>query len=124
MDLFTKPWSDSGCIDLGPNGEEIATLQCIWPLFNNLINAALVLSSIVALFYIIWAGIRIITAQGDAEQISAGKKTLTFAIIGFVFIMLSFVVFNLVFGALGIEQNYVGPGEENRIEVTPFPDGE
>jgi hypothetical protein len=106
MNLFTRPWADSGCLN-DPSGDKIATLACIWPLFSNIINAAHALSGVVALIYIILAGVQIITANGDAEKISGGKKTLTFAIIGFVFIILSLVIFNLVFTVTGVDQNSV-----------------
>lgn len=109
MSLFTNPWRDSGCIHQTETGAEVARLSCIWPLLSNIINAALVLSVAVALIFIIWSGIQIITANGDPEKISGAKKTLTFAIIGFVFILLSFVIFNGMFGLLGISQDVVNP---------------
>lgn len=113
MNLFTKPWED--CLH-DPTGAQVATLKCIWPLFSNIINAALALSVAVALIFIIWSGIQIITANGDPEKISGAKKTLTFAIIGFVFIVLSFALFNGFFGILGVDQNVIAPDPEGGIE--------
>ena len=65
--------------------------------------------------------INIITANGDAEKISGAKKTLTFAIIGFVFIMLSLVIFNFVFKITGTPQNSVGIGDDGGVVITPAP---
>jgi hypothetical protein len=118
MDLFTRPWGD--CI-IDDGGNQIATLSCIWPLMSNLINAALVLSAVVALYYIIISGLRFISSRGDAQALENAKKTLTFAIIGFAFILLSFTFFNLIFTITGIENDVVAPNpnEGNRLEVTP-----
>jgi len=116
MDLFTKPWE--GCLVGGD--AQVATLACIWPLLSNLINAAIALSAAVALIFIIWSGIQLITANGDAEKISGAKKTLTFAIMGFVFIALSFVIFNFVFAITGTPQDNLVGGNRG-IEITPNP---
>ncbi len=112
MALFTRPWDESGCLHETASGTQVATLSCIWPLFSNIINAAIVLSSAVALIFIIWSGIQLITANGDPEKISGAKKTLTFAIIGFVFIAVSFALFNGFFGLLGVDQNVIVPDTE------------
>ena len=119
MNLFTRAWQDSGCIDPASGDAQVATLSCIWQLFSNIINAALAPSGVVALVFIIWSGIQIITANGDAEKISGARKTLTFAIIGFVFIMLSLVIFNLVFKITGTPQNSIGTGNDGGVVVTP-----
>lgn len=116
MDLFTEPWQESGCLTGGD--AQVATLACIWPLLNNIINAAIALSGVVALIFIIWSGIQLITASGDTEKISGAKKTLTFAIIGLVFILLSFALFNGFFGVLGIDQNVVSP-DRNGVNINP-----
>lgn len=98
MDLFTEPWTDSGCME-----GTIATLRCIWPLFHNLINASIVLSGVAALIYIMLGGIRYVTSRGDAEAIESARKTITFAIIGLVFVLLSFTIFNFVLDTIGVQ---------------------
>lgn len=119
MDLFTRPWGQ--CLDTTHSEYQVATLSCIWPLMSNIINAAIVLSAVVALYFIIISGIRFISSRGDTEAISNAKKTLTFAIIGFIFIILAFTLFNFVFTLTGIDQNAVtpNPSDGNRLEVTP-----
>lgn len=49
----------------------------------------LTLAGAVAVIFIIWGGINYITAFGDEAKAEEGKKTLTWAIIGLVFIILS-----------------------------------
>jgi hypothetical protein len=105
MNLFTTGWDQ--CLDKTKPEAQVATLSCIWPLMSNIINAAMVLSAVVALYFIIISGIRFISSRGDAQAIDGAKKTLTFAIIGFIFIILSFTLFNFIFTITGIEQDVV-----------------
>lgn len=112
MDLFTQPWADSGCLD----SHGVATLRCIWPLMNNIINAAIMLSGIAALFFLMWGGVKYITSRGDSAAVESAQKTITFAIIGLVVVILSFAIFNFVLGFLGIN-----PNDIYNAGVTPTP---
>jgi hypothetical protein len=120
MNFFTQPWEESGCI-VTSGESQVASLACIWPLLSNIINVAIAFSGVIALVFILLSGIKIITANGNSEQLSEAKKTLTFAIIGFVFIVLSFTIFNGVFTLLGIDQNVVGPNDNGGLKVDPAP---
>ena len=43
-------------------------------------------------------------SEGDPEKIATARKTLTYAIFGFVFILLSFVILNAIAKFTGVEQ--------------------
>lgn len=73
------------CLD-----NNVPTLGCIPIVFKNLITAALMFVGIVALFFIMYAGLSFVTAQGDPKKIEGARKTMTFAIIGLVLVLLSF----------------------------------
>lgn len=79
------------------------SLQCIFPLFKNVINAALMFAGIVALFFIIWSGIQLVRSGGDAKQVEGARKTLTFAILGLVLILLSFFIINFISYLTGVD---------------------
>ena len=81
-----------GCV----TAEGVATLSCIFPLFQNAVNAALIFAGVVALFFILFAGVKFITSGGDAKQVDGARQTLTYAIIGLVIILLSFFVINII----------------------------
>ncbi|MBU3979493.1 pilin [Patescibacteria group bacterium] len=51
----------------------------------------------IALLLIIFAGYKIIMSKGKPEAIQQGREQLTSAIVGLVFIIFSFVIFQLVF---------------------------
>lgn len=80
-----------GC---GENG--VATLDCIFPLATTIIYWALIFGGIVALFMIIFGGIRFITSGGDQKTVDTGKKTITYAIVGLILVFLSFFILNLI----------------------------
>ncbi len=83
------------CFYKGVNGE-VLTFNCIPYLFQNLLTWLFAFAGIAALFFIIFAGIKFITSGGDAKQVESARKTLTYAIIGLVVILLSGLILNLV----------------------------
>ncbi len=68
----------------------IPTISCIFVLFENVINFALGLAGVVALIFIIVAGIKLITSGGDSKKVASARSTLTFAIIGLLLVFFSF----------------------------------
>lgn len=92
----TPQWGD--CVVDG-----VATLACIPVLFTNIIDAAFLLSGTVAMFFIVVAGIKYITSGGDAKQAEGARKTLTYAIIGLVVVLLSFFIINVISAVTGNE---------------------
>lgn len=85
-----KDWT--GCTT--PEG--VATLDCIPIVFHNVVTAALLFAGVVAVFMIIYAGIRYTTSGGDPKAVEGAKNTLVWAIIGLVVILLSFAIINFI----------------------------
>ncbi len=63
----------------------------------RLISYFQLLASIVAIFYIFWAGFRMITAHGDEDTINAQKNHIKWGFVGLVFIVLSEVAVKKIF---------------------------
>ena len=94
------PVSDLGnCVQKG-----VATLACIPIVLQNIINVLVVVAGIVAVFLVIFSGYRFVMSEGDPEKIAVARKTLTYAIFGLVFILLSFVILNAIAKFTGVEQ--------------------
>ena len=89
-------WITGGCTETLRTSHVIATFNCIPIVFKNIVNAALVFAGVVAVFFIIFSGIKFITSGGDPKGVDAARKTLTFAIVGLVIILLSFFIINLI----------------------------
>lgn len=80
----------------------VATLNCVGPLFKNVIDALLAFAGVAALFLIIFSGIKFITSGGDPKQVEGARKTLTYAIMGLLVIFLSFFIINLISQTTGV----------------------
>lgn len=103
MNLFTRDWGS--CVQNLPDtgGAGVPTLSCVWVVLSNVINAALVLAAIVAVFLIAWSGFQYVTSSGDKEKVDAARKRITYAIIGLVFIFLSFIIINFISTFTGVD---------------------
>lgn len=84
-------------------GRDVATLDCIPAVVQNVIFAAFIFAGIIALILIIYSGIKFILSGGDPKQVEAARKTMTYAIIGFLLILLSFAALNFISTVTGID---------------------
>jgi len=81
-----------GCVDA--NG--VASLSCIPIVFANIVKAALMFVGTVAVFLIVWAGIKYVMSGGDPKQTQAARQIMTYAIIGLVLVLSSFGIIFLI----------------------------
>lgn len=77
-------------------------------------RTVIALSGALAFVFMIIGGIQILTAYGNEERVSAGRKTMMFAIIGLVIAMLAFAVVQII-SSLQIAPN-LAPGTEDAPE--------
>lgn len=76
-----------------PSGDPTTwTLDHLSALINNVTRAALAVAMAVALLYIIIGAYGYLTAFGSEEKATNGKKTITWALVGFVVIILAEVI--------------------------------
>lgn len=86
VDLFQK-WD--ACID--PQ-TKIATLRCLPIVFRNVVSGFLIFVGVVALFLIIYSGIKLVLSGGDPKQVEAARKIMNYAIIGAILVLSSFAI--------------------------------
>ncbi len=79
-----------------------ATLGCIPFIFSNVLNFIFGFSAIVALFFVFFAGFKFLTSGGDAKQVEGARKTLTYAIIGLIVVLLSFAILKFISAVTGV----------------------
>ncbi|MEK7451400.1 MAG: pilin, partial [Patescibacteria group bacterium] len=58
-------------------------------IINNVLNYLIYISVPILALMILIGGFQILTARGDPGQITSGRKTITYAVIGFLIILLS-----------------------------------
>ena len=66
-----------------------------------IINYFLGILGLIAVAFLIYAGILMVTAGGNDEQIGKARKVITYAVIGIVIILLSWTIVTFVTSALG-----------------------
>jgi len=81
----------------------------------NAIVVFLALVSIGTVVVLILAGVKYITAAGDAEKAESAKKTIFGAVIGMLIILASFVAFNFAVSVLNSPTSIQTPEEVNEI---------
>lgn len=99
-----KDWDEivNNCVTIdSKTGDKVATLKCLPAVFQNVVFAALLFAGVVAVFLIIYSGIKFITSGGDPKQVEGARHTMTYAIIGLVVILLSFFIINLIANITG-----------------------
>lgn len=60
------------------------------------VGALLTVSILLAFFFVLFGGLKWMLSQGDKKQVEEAQKTLTYAIIGLVIVLLSFFILNLI----------------------------
>lgn len=83
----------------GPGTNSGAALGFI---ISRVINAGILLSAIMVLIYLVWAGIGWLTAGGDKTRIEAARDRITNAIIGMALVAASFAIYKVVDHFFGI----------------------
>lgn len=68
---------------------------------TTILNYFLGILGLVAVAFLIYAGVLMVTAGGNDEQIGKARKIITYAVIGIVIILLSWTIVTFVASALG-----------------------
>lgn len=92
------------------NGD-VATFGGLEGLFSNAVSAAIALAGIALLITLLFGGFNLITAGSEAPKAEAAKKTITFAILGFVLVTVSYLILSII-------SNFTGnPGALSNFSV-------
>lgn len=79
---------------LSPEG--VATLSCIPIVFQNVVKWTFIFAAVVAVFFIIFSGLKFIRSGGQPKLVEDARNTLTYAIIGLIIVLLSFFIINVI----------------------------
>ena len=70
-------------------------LQCINGLVFIFINLAFVVLGAVAIIFLIFGAIKFITSNGDPKAVKSARDTMTYAVIGTILVIATYVIANL-----------------------------
>lgn len=69
---------------------------------GRLIQAIFVIAAIIALFYLIYGGIKWITSEGDKEKVANARRHIIAALLGLIIVFLSYFLLSIILGLFGI----------------------
>ncbi len=88
LGIYTRSFAaagSGGSIEL-PNPLGCDNVSCVVP---KIINFILMLAAPLCAIMVLWGGFLLMTSEGDPEKVSTGRKTILYAGIGFVVILLA-----------------------------------
>ena len=109
----TQEWTaiNQSCVVNG-----VASIQGIGCLLANVLSVALTILGIVGFVMIIYSGLSLMLSAGNSQAMEKSSKTLTFAVIGIVLALSSFIILNLISAFTGIDiiKQFSIPGSETQ----------
>jgi len=89
---------DSNVCNAGTKDSSVCAAKddAIDPLVSTIVNVLLFAIGTISVIMIIVGGLRYVTSNGDASQVTAAKNTILYAVIGLVVALLAFVIVNFV----------------------------
>lgn len=67
-----------------------------------IITIAFIIAILIALFFLVWGGIKWISSGGDKGGVEAARNQIIAAVIGLIVVFLAFFILNLVLGLFGL----------------------
>lgn len=88
----------------GTNFEALCNLNSssIPRIVQTVVTVLLIAAVLIALFFLIWGGIRWITSGGDKGKVEEARKHIVAAIIGLIVAFLAYFILQVVLGFFGL----------------------
>jgi hypothetical protein len=94
---------DPSCFDADiTGGQDVATIRCLEPLFANVVTSIMALAGIGLFIMLIMSGYSYLFSGGDPKKLEQAKNTLTFAIMGLVVMVTSFLILRTIQAFTGV----------------------
>ena len=114
--LFVKA---AGLVPCGGTGESPCTVRDLFVIIARLTNWLIMVAGIYAVFQIVTAGFWLVTTMGNEENVTKYTKALSNAVVGFVLVMMSYILINTAVN--GILLGSLPAGSPLKVDLTnPF----
>lgn len=85
------------CFDTAvPGANNVATIKCLEPLFQNVVTALITLAGVVLFLMLIVSGFNFLFAGGDMKKLEKAKGGISGALIGLVVIVAAYLILRLI----------------------------
>ena len=85
--------------DLGADPAKLNDLEGV---FGNIVSVILALAGVVLFLVLVSGGYKYITAGSNPQALEGAKKTITYAILGIVFIAMAFLIIRVIETITGV----------------------
>jgi hypothetical protein len=104
----TSPWTG---VCVSEENQDVATLQGLQCLLANVLSVSLTLLGIIGFVMLVIGAIRWQVSGGNSQHVEKSKQTMTYALIGLIVALSSFIILNLVAEFTGVKSilNFVIP---------------
>lgn len=82
---------------------EPAGLKQLEEIFGRVVEFSVALAFIALFVMMVWAGIKYITSGGEQKEVQAAHQTVTWALVGMLFMIIAWLVLQLIASFTGIE---------------------
>ncbi len=79
-----------------PDSIPTGGLETSYSIGSSILTIVFILVALLALAYLIWGGIKWVLSGGDKAKVDAARKTIIYAIVGLIFIFMSFFIVNFI----------------------------
>lgn len=92
------------CPPTGSGFEKLCTFDfsSFGSIVTTLINLALIIAVVIALFFLIYGGIKWVLSGGDKSAVESARNHIVAAIVGLTIALLAFFILNIIGGFFGI----------------------
>ena len=108
----TQEWSGVCVGSTENNAGDVATIQGLECLIANIFTVFITLLGLAGFVMFLVAGVRWLISGGNSKGIETARNTMTFAVVGLVVALSSFIVINLIadFTGVNVIRKFVIPG--------------
>jgi hypothetical protein len=85
----------------GPGGK---SLDNIGSIISMALPVLIAVSAVILFLILVWGGIMIMISAGNPERIKSGKAKITSSIIGFIILVLSYLIVKFISNIFGLGQ--------------------
>ncbi len=98
-----KPWQELvvECNLTATKG--VPTIKCLEAVFANILSASIALAGLALFVMLVIGSFKYLTSGGDPKQTETAQKTITYAVLGIVLIISSYVILRLIGNFTGLD---------------------
>ena len=80
----------------GDKNPDVATIQSLEPVFENVVTAVVALAGVALLVMLLVGGFNFLFSGGDQKKLQAASGTIGNAFIGLIVIIMAYVILNII----------------------------